>query len=118
MPHIIHKKFAESAERLSKECREYIDKELGLREDYADYMARCFWEVCSPVVNNKWQSMGLYPLDIEYEIRRKLDDAGIDSFGKLCNLTFKELSEIKGIGSQNARRIEEILSKMSLALSK
>lgn len=109
-------------ERLSlkniEECRDYIDKKLGLREDYADYMARCFWEICSPVLNNKWQVMGLYPLDIEYDIRSKLDKAGIDTLGKLCELTYKELSDIKGIGTQNAELIEGVLSKMGLSLSK
>lgn len=100
-----------------EECREYIDREIGLREDYADYMARCFWEACSPVLNNKWKELGLYPLNIEYGIRSKLDRKGIDTLGKLCALTFKELSDIRGIGPENAEMIDEMLSEMGLSLS-
>ena len=108
-------------ERLSiknfNECRTYIDTEVGLREDYADYMARCFWETCSPVLNNKWQGISLYPLDIEYSVRWKLDDAGIDTLGKICELTYKDLSHINGIAPQDAGLIEAALSAIGLSLS-
>ena len=28
------------------ECRSFIDKHLGLSDEYADFMARCGWETC------------------------------------------------------------------------
>lgn len=31
-----------------EDCRKFIDDNLGLRDDYADFMARCGWGACSP----------------------------------------------------------------------
>ena len=101
------------------ECREFINEKLGLREDYADYMARCFWESCSPVFNSMWEELSSrYLPDVEYDLYSRLDEKGLGTLGKLCGRTSKELSDIADIEPQNAELIEMALVKVGLSLAK
>lgn len=100
-----------------KECREYIDEKLGLREDYADYMARCAWEVCNPVTTGKWRDLSLYQLDIDFSMRWKLERKGIKTMGDLCDRSFEQLARIPEIGSEGTLKIKEELEGMGLTLA-
>ena len=90
------------------ECRKFIDENLGLRDDYADFMARCFWEACSPYYNGTWRELSLYNLKLSYEVRSKLE-TNMTTIGALCQTTHEELMEIQGITEEDALEIEDAL---------
>ena len=91
-----------------EECRKFIDENLGLRDDYADFMARCGWEACSPYYNGTWTELSLYMLDLDYGIRSKLDKE-IKTIGELCKKSRDELIAIQGITEIEAIKIENAL---------
>ena len=99
-----------------EECRRYIDENLGLRDDYADYMARCAWEACNPLTNGKWRILNLYQLDLDYSVKNHLEKAGLKTLGDICNLQYERLARIPGVGIENADKIKKELEEMGLNL--
>lgn len=99
------------------ECRKYIDDNLGLREDYADYMARCAWEVCNPVFTGKWKTLSLFSLEIELSTKWKLEREGIKTLGDLCDCSFEQLSAMIPIGPDGAMKIKSEIESMGLSLA-
>lgn len=99
-----------------EECRCYIDENLGLRDDYADYMARCAWEICNPLTNGKWRELNLYQLNLDYSVRNQIEKAGFKTLGDICNLRYERLARISGVGIENADKIKKELEGMGLSL--
>lgn len=99
-----------------EEYRCYIDENLGLRDDYADYMARCAWEVCNPLTNGKWREFNLYQLDLNYSVRNQIEKAGFNTLGDICKISYERLSRLPGVGKENADKIKSELEEMGLSL--
>ena len=93
------------------DCRKFIDENLGLRDDYADFMARCGWEACSPYFNGTWGNMKLYVLDLDYVLRMKLRQQNIETIGELCKRSPEDLLEIQSITTEDAMKIHDVLTK-------
>lgn len=92
------------------DCRKFIDENLGLRDDYADFMARCGWEACSPYYNGTWGNLQLYSLDLDYSLRWKLEKQEIKTIGDLCKMKPEELLEIQDITSADVVKIQKALA--------
>lgn len=88
------------------DCKKFIDENLGLRDDYAEFMARCGWEACSPYYNGTWGELALYTLDLNYSLKWKLEKQEIKTVGDLCSKTKEELLEIPQITDKEISEIE------------
>lgn len=91
------------------DCKKFIDENLGLRDDYAEFMARCGWEACSPYYNGTWGKLALYTLDIPYSIKWKIEKEDIKTIGDLCNKTPEDLLAIQGITEDEVLTIQTAL---------
>ena len=92
------------------DCRKFIDENLGLRDDYADFMARCGWEACSPYYNGTGGNLQLYSLDLDYSLRWKLEKQEIKTIGDLCKKKPEEMLEIQDITSADVVKIQKALA--------
>ena len=92
------------------DCRKFIDENLGLRDDYADFMARCGWEACSPYYNGTWGNLQLYSLDLSYSLRWKLEEQEIKTIGDLCMKTPEELLGIPSVTRDDVMKIQKALA--------
>lgn len=112
--------FFEEVERYAiksvEECRKYIDENIGLREDYADFMARCAWEVYNPVKTGKWRELSLYSLDIDILTKSELEQKGINNLGDLCKYSVEQLAKIPEVGTKGAIKIKTELESMGVTL--
>ena len=77
-----------------------------MRDDYAEFMARCGWEACSPYYNGTWGELALYTLDLNYSLKWKLEKQEIKTVGDLCSKTKEELLEIPQITDKEISEIE------------
>lgn len=93
------------------DCRKFIDENLGLRDDYADFMARCGWEICSPYYNGTWRDMKFYSLHLDYGLQRKLEQQNIETIGELCNKSPEDLLEQQLFTVEEVEEIEAVLTK-------
>lgn len=92
------------------DCRKFIDENLGLRDDYADFMARCGWEVCSPYYNGTWGKLPLYSLDLNFSLKWKLEQQDIKTIGDLTQKAPEELLEIRDVTNDDVRMIQNSLA--------
>lgn len=93
------------------DCRKFIDENLGLRDDYADFMARCGWEACSPYYNGTWGKLPLYSLDLNFSLEWKLEQKDIKTIGDLSGKTQEELLEIRDVTSEDIMTICNALAR-------
>lgn len=97
--------------RTIADCRKFIDENLGLRDDYADFMARCGWEACSPYYNGTWGDLELYTLNLDYGLKMKLEQQNIKTIGELCKKSPTDLLEIQSLTKEDTMIIQDVLTK-------
>ncbi len=102
--------------RSQKECRKFIDTQLGLKKQSAELMAKCCWEACDPISNGTWVDSPLWLMNAGYSIEDALKENDIDCLGDLCDKTYRELAALPDIGEENAKIIRKSLKRLGLRL--
>ena len=99
-----------------EECRRFIDSELGLKDEYAEFMACCGWEVCNPLTNGLWKELQLHKLDLGYDIQKALEEQGITTLGEISRRSYDELAAIEKIDEEKAEVIRSRMEALGLYL--
>ena len=89
------------------DCKKFIDEKLGLKEEYAQFMARCAWESCNPFFTGRWRNLSVHHLGLPNVLTRKLCDNGLNALGDLFDKSAGEIRSIAGLNESSIRKIRK-----------